>query len=179
MPGQNSVRKLGSSRLNILIRVAIMVRKKEQMTIVDGTTAKMFIKNIWHRHKEHAVGDSKRHLGKSDILALTTLSLASAFLLAFVDLIIYLRWASFDSNVPFSTYHPLVPWLLIAFNLILLYCYFLKGITFWLVYYPPLLAIVYFLLEAALINSWITPHDLVNFFGMFGLGNPPGWLIGI
>ena len=179
MHEQNFVRKLGSSHLNILIRDVTMVRKKEQITIVDGTTAKMFIKDIWHKHKEHAVGDSKKHLRKSDILALTTLSLASAFLLAFVDLLIYLRWASFDNNVPFSTYHPLVPWLLIAFNLILLYCYYLKGITFWLVYYPSLLAIIYFLLEASLINSWITPYDLANFFGMFGLGNPPGWLIGI
>jgi hypothetical protein len=165
--------------LNSLIRVDNMARKKEELTIVDGTTAKMFIKDVWHRHKEHAVGDAKKRLSKSDVLALTMLSIASAFIITFVDFIIYMRWSTFDSNVQFYTYHPFVPWLIISFNLILIYCFYLKGITFWLVYYPFILGIIYYLIEAALINSWISPMDLANFFGMFGLGNPPGWLIGV
>ena len=156
-----------------------MRQSKNDVTIVDGTTAKRFFIEIWHRHKEHAVGDSKKRLGKSDILALTILSIFSAFLITFVDFIIYLRWSTFSDNMPFTTYHPLVPWLVIGFNLIMIYCFYMKGITFWLVYYPPLLAIIYYLMEAALINSWLHPIDLANFFTMIGLGHPPGWLIGI
>jgi hypothetical protein len=64
------------------------------------------------------------------------------------------------------------------FNLMLIFCFYLKGITFWLVYYPFILAIIYYTIELALINHVLTPQDLMNFFSVFGLGHPPGWLIG-
>ena len=133
---------------------------------------------FWEKHKYHAVADSKRRLNKNDIIFLTILSIASAFLITFIDFLIYLRWSTFSTSDPFNTYHPFVPWLLIAFNLMLLYCFYLKGITFWLVYYPFILAIIYYIIELSLINHWINPQDLMNFFSMFGLGHPPSWLIG-
>ena len=136
------------------------------------------IRTFWETHKQHAVADSNRRLNPSDVVFLTVLSILSAFLITFIDFLIYARWSTFTSAAPFSTYHPFVPWLLIIFNLMLIYCFYLKGITFWLVYYPFILAIIYYTIELALINQWMAPQDLMNFFSMFGLGNPPTWLIG-
>lgn len=136
-----------------------------------------FVK-FWETHKQHAIADSRRRLDANDVVFLTVLSILSAFLITFIDFLIYLRWSTFSTGDPFTTYHPFVPWLLILFNLSLIYCFYLKGITFWLVYYPFILAIIYYTIELAMINHWMNPQDLMNFFSMFGLGNPPAWLIG-
>jgi len=138
-----------------------------------------FIKAVWRKHEDHAVGDAKTFLSKSDIFAITILTIVAAFIITFTDFIIYLRWSTFSSSNPFDTYHPLVPWLVILFNVIYIFCLHAKRITFWLAYYPAILGIIYYLIEAALINHWMHPQDLINFFSMIGLGNPPGWLTGI
>ena len=138
----------------------------------------IFLRTFWEAHKYNAVADSKRPLNKHDIFTLTIFSLLAAFIITFVDFLIYLRWSTFSTGDPFVTYHPFVPWLLIAFNLIFIYCIWIKQITFWLAYYPSILAIIYYLIEAAMINHWLRPQDLLGFFSMFGLGHPPSWLIG-
>jgi hypothetical protein len=130
-------------------------------------------KAVWHKHEEHAAGDAKKRLNKSDVIAITLMTLSAAILITFTDFIIYLRWSTFSSDAPFVAYHPLTPWLLIAFNLIYIFCLSVKKITFWLAYYPAVIAIIYYMLQAAFINNWLHPQDLVNFFSMFGLGHPP------
>jgi len=136
------------------------------------------LKTVWHEHEDHAVGDAKKFLTKSNILAITLSSILAAIIITFVDFIIYLRWSSFSNSNPFDTYHPYVPAFLIIFNFIYIFCLYAKRITFWLAYYPAILGIIYYTIEAALIFHFLQPQDLMNFFSMFGLGHPPGWLIG-
>jgi len=136
-------------------------------------------KAVWHKHEDHAVGDAKKFLNKSDILAITIFTLIAAFIVTFVDFIIYLRWSTFSNSNPFDTYHPYVPALIILFNFIYIVCLHVKRVTFWLAYYPAVLGIIYYIIEAALIFHLMQPQDLMNFFSMIGLGHPPGWLTGI
>jgi len=153
----------------------------KQSDMPDGTLRHpyRYLKAFWTAHEQHAIAGSNRPLSRSDIFTLTIFSLLAAFLVTFVDFLIYLRWSTFSTSDPFVTYHPLVPWLLIGFNLIFIYCLWMKRITFWLAYYPSVIAIIYYAIEAALINHWLRPQDLMAFFSMFGLGHPPSWLIGV
>jgi hypothetical protein len=137
-----------------------------------------FAEKVWHKHQDHAVGDAKKFLHKQDIVAITLFTLVAAFIITFVDFLIYLRWSTFSNSNPFDAYHPYVPVLLILFNFIYIACLRMKRITFWLAYYPAILGIIYYVIEGALIYHILHPQDLMNFFSMIGLGHPPGWLIG-
>jgi hypothetical protein len=136
-------------------------------------------KESWKKHEEHAVGDAKKFLKKSDVLMIATLSIFGVFLITFIDFLIYLRWSTFSTSNPFDTYHPYVPAMLILFNFIFIFCLYAKRVNYWFAYYPAILGIIYYAIEAALIFHLLMPQDLQNFFAMVGLGNPPGWLTGL
>ena len=138
-----------------------------------------FMDKVWKKHQDHAAGDAKRFLHKEDIVTITLFTLVAAFIITFVDFIIYLRWSTFSNSNPFDTYHPFVPMLLVMFNFIYIACLRIKRVSFWLAYYPAILGIIYYMVEGALIYHIISPHDLMNFFSMIGLGHPPGWLTGL
>jgi hypothetical protein len=152
---------------------------KKKITTALKEDLHKIAKARWTRHQDHAVGDAKRFLSKSDIIAITLLSISAAFLITFIDFLIYLRWSTFNDGNLFKAYHPYVPMLLILFNLIFLFCLYAKRVSYWLAYYPAILGIIYYSIEASLIYGMMQPQDLQNFFTLIGLGNPPGWLIGI
>jgi hypothetical protein len=137
-------------------------------------------KYFWWKQKEYTKNSTKHPLDYSDIIAITIFSLISAFITIFTKVLTWARWSTFPDSTYFATYHPLVPWIAIFGSILYLIALYMKRVNFWLAYFPAILLIIYYIIQASLICGWITPQDLLEFFRSVGLDpfNFPDWLTG-
>ena len=132
----------------------------------------------WHKQKERTNEESKTILGYSDIVAITVFSMAAAIIILLTKAMVFMRWSTFPDNSYFFTWHPITPWIGIFGSILYIAALYMKKIDFWLAYYPAVVGIIYLLINLAMINSWVSPQDLANFFSMFGLDEMPHWITG-
>jgi hypothetical protein len=114
---------------------------------------------------EANTGKIKTNLSWRDAMFISIFGLMTAFLTVFSRMMVLARWSTFESNAWFSTWHPITPWIAILVSCMMIAAFLAKGIDYWLVYVLPVTGIFYYIIQLAMINSWLHPSVLKTFLG--------------
>jgi len=131
---------------------------------------------LFKKEEERTKQSSSRSLSHNEVIFVATASLLSAFIYTFTKFMIFARWSTFPDNSYFFSWHPVVPLIAIIGAMLYIYCLHVKGVKYWLAYFPAFIAIFYCIIEMSMIHAWLHPDDLARIFSIFG--ELPDWLTG-
>lgn len=106
--------------------------------------------------------ESNARLGRDLVAFVALASLASVVLSVLARLMYFSKYPNMDVE-DFEAFHPVVPWMTLGGSVLYVVAVYLKGVRYWLVYVPAVLAIVSSALFLALLHGVVVPSDLEVF----------------
>lgn len=117
------------------------------------------VRRIISTELENARKSSSRALTREEALFVAVASVAVVVLAVMTRAMYFAKYSTLTAE-DFATYHPLVPWLTIAGSVAYVLALRVKGVKYWLTYFPAVLAILASVVLLALMAGELEPESL-------------------
>jgi hypothetical protein len=120
------------------------------------------IRSFWQKEVKEATKGSRRHLCQDEVIFISVAALAVVVLALVGHSMHMAKWSNMVLD-DFTRYHPVVPWLTIISQSLYILAIKMKGVDYWLVYFPAVLSIVMSFVLLGLIHGTLDPSALEFF----------------